>query len=124
MSIKSRLNSPNAIACARQLRRDMTWPEKLIWSRVKAQQFIRLKFHKQHPIGPFVVDFYCATAALVVEIDGESHKDMNADGTRQRYLEELGIKIVRYSNDEVLKELDWVMGDLARRLQGTAKSLP
>ena len=124
MPIKKRLNSPNAISCARQLRRDMTWPEKLFWSRVKAQQFMNLKFRKQHPVGPFVVDFYCASVSLIVEIDGDSHKDMDADGTRQRYLEELGIKIVRYTNDEVLMELEWVMEDLARRLQGEEEIPP
>jgi very-short-patch-repair endonuclease len=116
MPIEKRHNSPSALQRARQLRRNMTWPENLFWSRVKAHQFMRLKFRKQHPVGPYVVDFYCAEVALVVEMDGDSHVDIKADAVRQRYLEGLGLKVVRYSNDDVLNELDWVMGDLARQL--------
>ncbi len=71
-----------------------------------------------------MVDFYCASLSVVVEIDGDSHKDMQADGKRQRYLEDMGLKVVRYTNDDVLMELDWVMDDLASRLQCEAKSLP
>jgi very-short-patch-repair endonuclease len=125
MTIDKHRYVSNAIDRARRLRRDMTWPEKLFWSRVKAQQFLGLKFRKQHPIGPFVVDFYCASVSLVVEIDGDSHVDSDADSERQQYLEQLGLVVVRYSNDEVLKELDWVMENLESRLQGvTRKSLP
>ncbi len=116
MPIDKRRNTANAIQTARRLRRDMTWPEKQFWSRVKASQFLNLKFRKQHPIGPFVVDFYCASVGSVVEIDGASHMDTEADAYRQGYLGSLGLMVVRYSNDEVLRELDWVMEDIQRRL--------
>lgn len=84
MPIDKRRNTANAIETARRLRRDMTWPEKQFWSRVKASQFLSLKFRKQHPMGPFVVDFYCASVRLVVEIDGASQVDTEADAGRQR----------------------------------------
>jgi len=124
MAIDQRRNALNSIERARQVRRDMTWPEKQFWGRVKAQQFLGFKVRKQHAIGPFVVDFYCASVSLVVEIDGDIHVDLSADATRPQYLERLGLNVVRYSNDEMLKELDWVMEDLERRLRAKAKEIP
>src|SRR5262245_31726574 len=124
MPLDKHRNSPNAIETARRLRRDMTWPEKKFWNRIKTSQFLNLKFRKQHPIGPFVVDFYCASIRLVVEIDGDSHVDAQADTDRQRYLERLDLMVIRYTNDEVLQELDWVMDDLENRLRASAKTVP
>src|SRR5438105_4153456 len=106
---------------ARRLRREMTWPEKLVWSRLKNQQLLGLKFRKQHPIGPFIADFFCASLSLVVEIDGMSHTDVEADAERQKRLEERGLTVVRFSNDDVIGDLDSViqnLAELAARLAG------
>lgn len=102
----------------------MTWPEKFFWSRVKASKFQNLKFRKQHLIGPFVMDFYCASVGLVIEIDGDSHVDRQADAERQQYLQRLGLIVLRYTNDAVLQELDSVMDNLGIRLRASGKIIP
>jgi very-short-patch-repair endonuclease len=107
--------APEMTERARQLRREMTGPEKLVWSRLKGQQLLGLRFRKQHPIGPFIVDFYCASLSLVVEIDGMSHTDLQADAARQKRLEEGGTTVLRYTNDDVIEDLDSVINDLAGR---------
>jgi very-short-patch-repair endonuclease len=107
--------APEMTERARSLRRQMTWPEKLIWSRIKNKQLLGLKFRKQHPVGPFIADFYCASLNLVIEIDGMSHKDLEADAVRQRRLEDIGMTVVRYLNDDVIADLDAVIDDLSRR---------
>jgi very-short-patch-repair endonuclease len=73
-----------------------------------------LKFRRQHPIAPFIVDFYCAGASLVVEVDGMSH-DKRADEDEQRteFLRGQGCRVVRYTNREVLTRLEDVLRDIA-----------
>ena len=102
---------------ARQLRRDATFPERLLWSRLRAGRLGGAKFRRQHPIGPYVVDFYCAHADLAIELDGQSHAD-RAPQDRQRtlYLQNRGLRVVRYTNDQVLQNVDVVAQDIARRV--------
>ena len=76
---KHRQTSPEITFRARELRKDMTPAEKMLWARLRNRQLSDLKFRRQHPIGPFVADFYCARHSLVVEIDGE------IDGTQTDY---------------------------------------
>jgi len=75
-----------------------------------------LKFRRQQAIGPFVVDFYCAAASLVVEIDGLTHVGRGAqDDHRTEYLQRRGLRVVRSTNDEVLGDVDAVAEDIARQ---------
>jgi very-short-patch-repair endonuclease len=106
---------PEQMIKVRRLRRDTTFPERLLWSRLRTAQVAGLKFRRQHPVGPFVVDFYCAEASLVVELDGRSH-DGKADSDEQRssYLRGLGLRVIRYTNDEVLEDIDAVVEEIAR----------
>jgi ATP-dependent helicase HrpA/adenine-specific DNA-methyltransferase len=108
--------APKVTERARRLRQEMTWPEKLFWNRIKTKQFLGLKFRKQHPIGHYIVDFYCASLSLIIEIDGMSHTDAKADECRQRWLEERGNKVLRYSNDDVVDDVDSVIEDLEYRV--------
>src|SRR3546814_11675317 len=71
------------VYAARKLRRELSLPEILIWQRVKSAQ-TGLKFRKQHPIGPYVADFYCSRAHLVVEVDGEAHERGDRHGRDER----------------------------------------
>ncbi len=99
---------------ARQLRRDSTFPEKRLWGVLRNRSLEGLKFRRQHPIGPFVVDFFCREASLIVEVDGESHTDRHlADGRRQRYLEEQGFQVFRVTNDDILEDLEAVARAIA-----------
>ncbi|MGH8453586.1 MAG: endonuclease domain-containing protein, partial [Nevskiales bacterium] len=79
MSNKRFRISPDRTAIARRLRRDSTFPERLLWSRIRGSQLAGLKFRRQQVLMGFVVDFYCPDAMLVVEIDGQSHLGRGLD---------------------------------------------
>lgn len=109
----------------RQLRSDMTGPETRLWAKLRARQLRGLKFRRQHGIGPYIVDFYCPERSLVIEVDGDSHADadqMLKDQLRDRYLESLGLRVIRYFNDDIVKNLDGVLEDLAEKLSSGSTS--
>ncbi len=109
---KSQLNN------ARRLRREMTPHERKLW-----YMFLRtypVKIYKQRIIGSYIVDFYCASAKLVIELDGSQHYDENGqnyDAKRSDYLESLGLKVVRYSNAEIGKEFSSVCEHIDRLIK-------
>jgi len=89
---------------AKALRKQLTSAEKLFWKIVRNRNLSGLKFRRQHPIGPFIADFYCHALKLVVEIDGDIHdlEDVRQyDTQRKNYLKELGIKVLRFKNEDV-----------------------
>ena len=92
------------------LRRDMTFPERLLWNHLKGSQLAGWKFRRQHPMGPFVADYYCHAAKLVVELDGMSHVGQaSVDAERSNYLESQNLRVIRFTNDDVLQHLDAVL---------------
>jgi len=85
---------------AKQLRRDSTDAEKTLWRLLRARQLNGVKFRRQHPIGPYIVDFVCLEQHLVIELDGGQHAlDSPA---RTRFLESEGYRVLRFWNNEVL----------------------
>ena len=97
---------------AKELRRDMTPAEKLLWQEVRAKK-LGVRFRRQQVITGFIVDFYCHKAALVVEVDGDVHDlQKEEDERRERALAEVGLRIVRFGNDEVVRELSAVVGKI------------
>ena len=103
---------------ARELRRQMTYPEDLLWGQLRNRGLDGLKFRRQAPVGPYIADFLCDEHRLVVELDGESHDNEPAvdyDKQRTRYLQEQGYRVIRYDYEEVLKDLESVLRDIARR---------
>ena len=95
---------------ARALRRNMTDAEKLLWRFLRDRQLGGYKFRRQHPIGPYVVDFVCLEKALVIEVDGGQHAtNFDADVKRSDYLNERGLRVLRFWNNEVLKESESVL---------------
>jgi very-short-patch-repair endonuclease len=97
----------------------MTGPEKYLWSQLRARQFYGFKFRRQHGIGSYIVDFCCPEQSLVIEIDGHSHAEtgqISKDRQRDEYLQAIGLQVIRYSNDDILKNLDGVLADLHQRL--------
>ena len=99
---------------ARSLRKQATPAETILWNRLRAGQFAGLKFRRQQPIDRFVVDFFCPSRRLVIELDGLSHEDRaEYDAKRQRYLEAQDLKILRFHNDEVLHNIDGVLEKIA-----------
>jgi len=98
------------IELARELRKRLTPAEKLVWDRLRKRQLKGLKFRRQHPIGPYIVDFYCAALRLVVEIDGGYHQERGEeDAERSAYLRDEGYHVVRFDNRDVLENLEGVM---------------
>jgi very-short-patch-repair endonuclease len=103
----------------------MTGPEKRLWAKLRMHQLTGLKFRRQHGIDGYIVDFYCPEQALVIELDGESHTDAEQaakDQERDDYMRRLGLTVVRYTNDDVMKNLDGVLEDLQQRLRGESTS--
>jgi len=118
---------PKKTERAKQLRSDSTFPERLLWSRLRGKRLVGLKFRRQHAVGPYFVDFYCAVAQLVIELDGRTHDGRAAyDRQRTEFLEREGLRVVRYSNDDVLEDVDAVAEDIARHAGWSAdeKTLP
>jgi very-short-patch-repair endonuclease len=99
-----------ALARVRQLRRDMTPAEALLWSRLRSRRLIGSKFRSQVWLGPFIADFYCWEARLIVEVDGSQHADrIGYDSARSEQLARQGYKVLRFWNNEVLGDLEAVL---------------
>ncbi len=96
----------------------MPAPEALLWSKLKGSQ-TGFKFRRQHGIGKYIIDFYCPIKKLAIEIDGDSHftdEAKNNDFGRDQYLESLGIKVLRYNNKEVIKNINGVISKMLSSL--------
>ncbi len=101
----------------RRLRNDATKAERLLWWRLRGKQADGLKFRRQYGVGEYVVDFYCPTAKLGIEIDGESHFSPSAelnDAKRLAFIESIGIHVIRFTNPQVYEELDAVVEEIWR----------
>jgi len=110
-------------ARARTLRRKRTWAEKLMWHWLRNRRFNGWKFRRQHPVGPYYLDFFCEDARLAIELDGFGHSlpDKRAhDEERERFLSRLGIKILRYANARLRREAQVIRDALYRSLQERA----
>jgi very-short-patch-repair endonuclease len=108
---------PETIANARRLRRALSPPELRLWSRLRTRVPGLPAFRRQHPVGPYVLDFYCAKARLAVEIDGMSHDLGNRpqrDARRDAWLEEGGVTVMRIAAGEVMSGVDEVADAVVR----------
>ena len=95
---------------AKELRREMTPAEKILWEELRANK-LGVHFRRQQVIQGFIVDFYCHKSALVVEVDGDIHDlQKEEDERREKVLSTLGLRIVRFGNDEVMRDLSAVVG--------------
>lgn len=93
---------------SRRLRKNMTDAEKLLWSRIRGKQLKGYQFYRQKPIGNFIADFYCPKAKLVIELDGGQHycdEGKVKDNKRDGYMEDLGLRVLRFSDRDVFKNL-------------------
>ncbi|MDF8331800.1 endonuclease domain-containing protein [Novosphingobium cyanobacteriorum] len=111
-----RNHSESALRSARRLRREMSLPEVLLWRSLRDRP-MDVKFRRQHPLGDYVVDFFCSAARLIVEIDGIAH-DMGqrplSDHRRDRALMDAGFRVVRIPAADVLRNADEVADSLVR----------
>jgi very-short-patch-repair endonuclease len=93
---------------ARSLRRDMTEAEEKLWRELRDRRLDRIKFRRQAPIGKYVADFACLEAKLIVEIDGSQHAESAHDAMRDAELKSRGFRVLRFWNDNVLRDIDGV----------------
>ena len=96
----------------------MTDTERLLWRRIRYRQIGGCKFRRQHPVGPYIVDFACLECGLVVELDGGQHGErVKKDAQRTRFLEQEGFAVLRFWDNQVFEELDGVLEVIRRALE-------
>ncbi|MEZ4553756.1 MAG: endonuclease domain-containing protein [Dehalococcoidia bacterium] len=110
----------NNVRAARQLRRPLTPTERLLWEHLRDRRLDGLKFRRQHPVGPFVLDFYCVELRLAIEVDGGVHsteEQAHHDADRQAVLEEAGIRFIRIPAADIEADLEAVITRLLIHMQ-------
>jgi very-short-patch-repair endonuclease len=119
-----------AVRGARHLRREMTLPEVILWQALRKQP-AGLKFRRQHPCGPYILDFFCGDARLAIEVDGEAHNRGDRpqrDETRDTWLRAAGVETLRIAAIEILKDADaavrWIFAQAEERLPLHHPALP
>jgi very-short-patch-repair endonuclease len=122
---KRKLVEVAKVVC-RDLRKNSTEAEKVLWEAVRAKKFDGKKFYRQHPIfydisGKetfFVADFYCYEEKLIVELDGKYHRyRLMEDKERTKILNYLGLSVIRFNNDEVLNDLDKILSKIKQEME-------
>lgn len=110
----------NNVPAARQLRRPLTPTERLLWQQLRDRHLDGLKFRRQHPVGPFVLDFYCEDLRLAIEVDGGVHsteEQARRDAERQAVLEKMGIRFIRIPAADIEANLEAAVAQLLNRIQ-------
>jgi very-short-patch-repair endonuclease len=112
--------SPEIFKRAGELRKNMTEAERKLWSLLRKKQVGGKKFRRQHPVKTFIVDFYCHECKLVVEVDGNIHQleeQKEYDNERTYELEQLGLKVIRFTNDQVLQQPEMVIARIKETIR-------
>ena len=124
IEIWSRDKTPDLIlGHAREMRKNPTEAEQLLWRALRGRNLSDLKFRRQQPMKGYILDFYCEAARLGVEADGEIHlgeQQKRYDQERTEYLAEYGIKIIRFTNDQIIKAMTEVL--MAIEVEATKRS--
>ncbi len=110
-----------SITRARNLRKAMPEAEKRLWALLRRKQLDGFRFRRQHPVGPYVIDFFCFGSKLAVELDGWQHGEAEArayDARRTRWLQAQGIEVIRFWNEDVFDAPDAVVYAIYRALTG------
>lgn len=111
----------STLAIARKLRKQSTDAELRLWYYLRARRTLSLKWRRQHPIPPYIADFYCHQAKLVVELDGGQHNG-DLDSRRTAYIHSQGIEIIRFWNHDVLLNTESVIDEILRVVQARTLS--
>lgn len=110
---------------ARSLRQSMTKAEVILWTHLRRRALDGARFRRQHPVGPYIADFACASAKLIVEVDGATHStpaELAYDAGRTKYLESEGWSVVRVSNTDIYENMDGVWRTIAAQLAPPPRS--
>jgi very-short-patch-repair endonuclease len=121
-------NRPSTRGKRKNLRKSRTEAEMALWQRLRDKGFRACKFYRQYGIGEYIADFYCPQHMLVIEIDGSQHYTDDGreyDESREEYMSSLAIKTIRFSNLDVLQNIEGVLAEIAKELElPHAPSLP
>jgi very-short-patch-repair endonuclease len=113
------LYNRNLKQLSRQLRENMTDAETHLWTKIRRKQLKGYQFYRQKPIGDYIVDFFCPRAKLVIEIDGSHHligEAIEYDRIRDDYLSSLGLRVLRFTNTEVLMHIEGVVESIDKEI--------
>jgi len=113
------LNKPALKSRRCQLRKGSTDAEKRLWSKLRAKQLNGFKFYRQSGAGPHILDFYCSTCRLAIELDGGQHakeKEISYDAKRTEYLNRQNIRVIRFWDNDVLKNTESVLNIILENL--------
>ncbi len=106
----------------KKLRNSLTPAEAKLWTLLKNSQLENKKFRRQHSVGPYVLDFYCPSEKLCIELDGEGHYNgasFEYDSARTEYLNSLNIKVIRFENKDVFENTEGVLEEIKRNFKPT-----
>lgn len=110
---------------SRELRNSGTLAEVLLWNELKGRKVMGYQFMRQKPITKYIVDFYCSNLKLIIEIDGYTHSEKEArDASRQSELERIGLRFLRFEDEEVKYELENVLNHIKDRIIKNEKTTP
>ncbi len=112
-------NRPSTRPKRKNLRKSQTEAETALWQRLRDKEFMEYKFYRQYGIGEYTADFHCPQQRLVIEIDGSQHYTDDGreyDESREKYMNSLGIKTIRFSNLDVLQNIEGVLSEIAKAL--------
>ncbi|OGY47292.1 MAG: hypothetical protein A3J65_03100 [Candidatus Buchananbacteria bacterium RIFCSPHIGHO2_02_FULL_45_11b] len=119
-------NQNSIMELRRTLRKDSTEAEKILWKYLRGSNFPGYRFRRQYSVDSFILDFYCPRARLAIEIDGEYHNNDEVkeyDKARQEYIEDLGIRFIRFDNQEILNKINDVLSNIKKNLKIVPLSL-
>jgi very-short-patch-repair endonuclease len=118
---------PDLFKYAQEMRKNPTETEKILWTILKKIRFEGYIFRRQHPIDIFIADFYCHKLKLIIEVDGDIHEsdyEKEYDDGRTGELEKYGIKVIRFTNEEILRDTDKVISDIHKYISALASPSP
>jgi very-short-patch-repair endonuclease len=111
-------NAPDKLFdLAKELRHSQTPAEEFLWKFIRNRKVAGMKFRRQHPLGKYIADFYCYEAKLVIELDGWIHEKADIkdyDKERQEAIEEFGLKVLRFTNEDVFEDLEKIINEIIR----------
>ena len=111
---------------AKKLRENMTWAERKLFEQLSKNK-LGVRFRAQHPLSLYIVDFYCHQAKLVIEIDGDFHfndEAQKADEERTSAIEEFGLRLIRFTNDEIFKNIHEVISEITKHINERVPQSP
>jgi len=110
--------APKSYELAHQLRNSPTPAERRLWLVLSGEKLSGVKFRRQHAIGKYIIDFVSVKRKLAIELDGSQHVEQEEyDFQRSAYLESLGYKVIRFWNDQVMNNIEWVIGSIEAALK-------